>query len=140
MASDEHKNAYGDQSVVISNGNYLGQQISRRAGSDLEVNSPESKDSTTKDEPFGDETNSEVKYKTMTWWLVASPGFPSKTGLMISSQAMWNEFEIETRDQRQHFTDILAVMIAETISLGILSLPSALAAIGIVPYVRFPKS
>lgn len=30
-------------------------------------------------------------------------------------------------------TDIPVVMVAETISLGILSLPSALAAIGIVP-------
>ena len=35
---------------------------------------------------------------------------------------------------REHtFTDILAFMIAETISLGILSLPSVLASIGIVP-------
>lgn len=35
---------------------------------------------------------------------------------------------------REHtFTEISAVMIAETISLGILSLPSVLAHIGIVP-------
>ena len=38
------------------------------------------------------------------------------------------------------FTDVSIVMIAETISLGILSLPSALAAIGIIPYVSSPKS
>lgn len=40
--------------------------------------------------------------------------------------------------QRLDLADKAAVMIAETISLGILSLPSALAAIGILPYVRFP--
>ncbi|MCJ1468030.1 hypothetical protein MMC07_006656 [Pseudocyphellaria aurata] len=50
-----------------------------------------------KDDPFGDESNSEVKYRTMAWW---------QAGM---------------------------IMIAETISLGILSLPSVLAAIGIVP-------
>ena len=48
------------------------------------------------DDPFGDETNAEVKYKTMEWWQAA------------------------------------VTMIAETISLGILSLPSVLAAIGLV--------
>ncbi|KAL9127413.1 MAG: hypothetical protein Q9217_003709 [Psora testacea] len=52
-----------------------------------------------KDDPFGDETNSEVKYRTMHWW---------QAGM---------------------------IMIAETISLGILSLPSVLAAVGIVPGV-----
>ncbi|KAK5159266.1 hypothetical protein LTS14_002408 [Recurvomyces mirabilis] len=49
------------------------------------------------DDPFGDETNAAVKYRTMHWW----------QGAMI--------------------------MIAETISLGILSLPSVLANIGLVP-------
>ena len=48
-------------------------------------------------DPFGDETNSEVKYRTMHWW---------EAGM---------------------------IMIAETISLGILSLPSVLAAVGLVP-------
>jgi hypothetical protein len=48
-------------------------------------------------DPFGDESDSEVKYRTLTWWQAG------------------------------------VIMIAETISLGILSLPSALAAIGIVP-------
>lgn len=50
-------------------------------------------------EVFGDETNSQVKYRTMHWW---------QAGM---------------------------IMIAETISLGILSLPSVLATVGIVPYV-----
>lgn len=48
------------------------------------------------EDPFGDESESEVKYRTMAWW----------QGAMV--------------------------MIAETISLGILSLPSVLATIGIV--------
>ena len=54
-----------------------------------------------KDDPFGDESDSEVKYRTMHWW---------QAGM---------------------------IMIAETISLGILSLPSVLAAIGMVPCVCF---
>ena len=73
MANDEHKDVCGDQGVVNGNDNYLSQQISISAGSDLEVNSPESKDSTKNDDPFGNETNSQVKYRTMTWWSVASP-------------------------------------------------------------------
>lgn len=47
-------------------------------------------------DPFGDESDSEVKYRTMAWWQAA------------------------------------ITMIAETISLGILSLPSVLGTIGIV--------
>ena len=47
-------------------------------------------------DPFGDESDSEVKYRTMEWWQASM------------------------------------VMIAETISLGILSLPSVLASIGMV--------
>lgn len=50
-------------------------------------------------EVFGDETNKQVKYRTMEWWHAAM------------------------------------VMIAETISLGILSLPSAMAGLGLVPGV-----
>lgn len=49
------------------------------------------------EDPFGDESNNEIKYRTMHWW---------QAGI---------------------------IMIAETISLGILSLPSVLAAIGLVP-------
>ncbi|KAF2630025.1 amino acid transporter [Macroventuria anomochaeta] len=49
------------------------------------------------DDPFGDEGENEVKYRTLRWW---------QAGL---------------------------IMIAETISLGVLSLPSVLATIGFVP-------
>jgi hypothetical protein len=48
-------------------------------------------------DPFGDEAEADVKYRTMAWWQAAM------------------------------------VMIAETISLGILSLPSVLAKVGMVP-------
>lgn len=48
-------------------------------------------------EVFGDESDKEVKYRTMEWWHAA------------------------------------LVMIAETISLGILSLPSSMAGLGLVP-------
>ncbi|KAG2416796.1 hypothetical protein HFD88_008012 [Aspergillus terreus] len=51
------------------------------------------------EDPFGDETFAEVKYRTLRWW---------QCGM---------------------------IMIAETISLGILSLPSAVAALGLVPAV-----
>lgn len=49
-----------------------------------------------REDPFGDESNNEVKYRTMHWWQAA------------------------------------ITMIAETISLGILSLPSVLGTIGLV--------
>ncbi|KAK4549204.1 hypothetical protein LTR36_007662 [Oleoguttula mirabilis] len=49
-----------------------------------------------KADPFGDESDAEVKYRTMAWWQAAM------------------------------------IMLAETISLGILSLPSVLASIGLV--------
>ena len=50
-----------------------------------------------KEDPFGDENHSDVKYKTMKWWQASM------------------------------------IMIAETVSLGILSLPSVLATIGFAP-------
>ncbi|OOQ86180.1 amino acid transporter [Penicillium brasilianum] len=50
-------------------------------------------------DPFGDESDAGLKYKTMTWW---------QAGM---------------------------VMIAETISLGILALPKALATLGLIPGV-----
>ncbi|KAA6410693.1 MAG: amino acid transporter [Lasallia pustulata] len=56
---------------------------------------PSTRESQDKEDPFGDETNAEVKYRTMEWWHAGT------------------------------------IMIAETISLGILSLPSVLATIGL---------
>ena len=50
-----------------------------------------------KEDPFGDESNSQVKYKTLAWWQASM------------------------------------IMIAETVSLGILSLPKVLATVGFAP-------
>ena len=56
------------------------------------------------------------------------------TRLIGPSQASRNEYVTRLKATKEpQFTDIFAVMIAETISLGILSLPSALASIGMVP-------
>lgn len=49
------------------------------------------------EDPFGDEEDGEIRYRTMTWWQCSM------------------------------------IMIAETVSLGILSLPSAVAVLGLVP-------
>lgn len=54
------------------------------------------KSSAGREDPFGDELNAEVKYRTLAWWQAGT------------------------------------IMIAETISLGILSLPSVLATVGLV--------
>ncbi|KAJ5353410.1 hypothetical protein N7452_002384 [Penicillium brevicompactum] len=51
------------------------------------------------EDPFGDEQNGEIRYRTMKWW---------QCGM---------------------------IMIAETVSLGILSLPSAVAVLGLAPAV-----
>ena len=64
-------------------------------GGYYEPESDRNKDGSAKGDPFGDETNAEVKYRTMAWW---------QAGI---------------------------IMIAETIALGILSLPSVLATIGL---------
>lgn len=76
MAMGEQEHDYGDDGPVNGNGNgngnYSGQTYDEKPGSDLEVNPSNSEGSTGKDDPFGDETNSEVKYRTMTWWSVTS--------------------------------------------------------------------
>ncbi|KAI4210886.1 MAG: hypothetical protein LQ351_006290 [Letrouitia transgressa] len=69
-------------------------------------------------DPFGDESNAHVKYRTMEWWWV-SP-FP------------WCPFS-PTAKLIYLFRQAGMIMIAETISLGILSLPSVLATVGMVP-------
>lgn len=87
------------QTITMSD---TSREISKeRYHEDAEPGKPTSGDNDwiSKGDPFGDESNAEVKYRTLTWW---------QTSLL---------------------------MIAETVSLGILSLPSVLAAIGLVPGV-----
>ncbi|CAF9914605.1 hypothetical protein IMSHALPRED_001958 [Imshaugia aleurites] len=101
MAAKEYKHSSGDNSVVDGSGNSnnSSQDYDDKASSDVEVAPSQSEGSMRRDEPFGDETNSELKYRIMAWW---------QAGM---------------------------IMIAETISLGVLSLPSVLASIGLVPGV-----
>lgn len=95
MATHGYRKGYSDEGVV-SDTTYQ-PEYNEKYGPDTEKGPSVSVGYKGKDDPFGDETNSEVKYRTMAWW---------QAGM---------------------------IMIAETISLGILSLPSVLAAIGIVP-------
>jgi amino acid permease len=78
---------------------------------------PETKRANSQDDdPFGNEDNNEVKYRTLRWWWV--------------DDSIWILREPMT-DQKNRQAAL--IMIAETISLGILSLPSVLATIGFVP-------
>ncbi|GIJ98162.1 hypothetical protein Aspvir_000277 [Aspergillus viridinutans] len=63
-------------------------------------------------EPFGDEEGAEVRYRTLEWWFV-SPG---------------------SAESRRSLID-MTFMLAGGTSLGMLSLPSAVATLGIVPGV-----
>ena len=70
MAIGDQEHGHGDDGLVNGNGTYLSQTDDEKLGSDLEVNPSNNEDSTGQDDPFGDETNSDVKYRTMTWWSV----------------------------------------------------------------------
>ncbi|KAJ5226662.1 Amino acid transporter transmembrane [Penicillium citrinum] len=65
-------------------------------------------------DPFGDEDDATVKYKTMTWWQAGMSTFVTFP-IIVSLEL------------------ISSVMIAETISLGILALPKALSILGLLP-------
>ena len=80
MAIGEQEHGDADDGLVNGNGNYSGQIDEEKPGSDLEVNPSTSEGSTGKDDPFGDETNAEVKYRTMTWWSVTSRVFNLSLG------------------------------------------------------------
>lgn len=98
MEEDPHKDSDEGQKMSHENGaarNGSGvMNGEKRPSYDAETGEYKKRD--LHGDPFGDETDAEVKYRTMTWWQAA------------------------------------VTMIAETISLGILSLPSVLAAIGLV--------
>ena len=72
MAVGEQEHGHGDDGFVNGNAVYSGQTYDEKPGSDLEVNPSNSQGSMGRNDPFGDETNSEVKYRTMTWWSVSS--------------------------------------------------------------------
>lgn len=69
------------------------------------------------EDPFGDEDEHEVKFKTMGWMSVLSSGIVT-------------DYLQDSADRNRQTA---FVMIAETVSLGILSLPYTLKAVGLVP-------
>ena len=75
MATKEHEHGYGDEDLVKGDVKYSSQVYDEKPGSDPEVNPSSGEGSAGKDDPFGDETNSDIKYRTMTWWSVVSSGF-----------------------------------------------------------------
>lgn len=71
---------------------------------------------------FGDEEHTEVRYKkVLTWWYVE-----------MSFLSKFNRNE-SLNWQRSFYRHGGLLMVAETISLGILSLPAAIASLGLVP-------
>lgn len=135
VATKECNDSYGKDGVVDANGNDSNQDHNGKGGSDLEVGPSKTKSSMGKDDPFGDETNSGIKYRSMAWWSVESPkrrSYESADWNVHRQAGLSMELRFETiKGHRSLITS--TVMIAETISLGILSLPSVLAAVGIVP-------
>lgn len=95
------------------------------------------------EEPFGNEESAEVKYRTLTWWYVLLLTAATIANVHVSARE--NSGNVESVRHPLPLLDILRavrktkkilkwpVMIAETVSLGILSLPSALAALGFLP-------
>lgn len=50
----------------------------------------DSRSTDEKSDPFGDESNSEVKYRTMAWWSVSR--LDAFDCVLIRKQASWNEY------------------------------------------------
>jgi len=71
---------------------------------------------------FGDEEHAEIKYKTLKWWYGSLSTIPTETYYIKL---------IIFRACRQ----CGLLMVAETISLGILSLPAAVAGLGLAPAI-----
>ena len=71
MAVKEHEQGHGDISSLNGNGDDSSHNYDEKPGSDPEAGP--SKISRSQADPFGDERNSEVKYRTLTWWSVSSP-------------------------------------------------------------------
>lgn len=85
--SSGESNEYGEHNDI---------EKRRDPADDAQPHSENMRKGSVTEDPFGDESNAQVKYRTMSWWQAA------------------------------------VVMIAETVSLGILSLPSTFASVGMV--------
>ena len=66
MADNNHEHGSGDDGLV--KGIRSSQDDNEKASDDLEVASSSSRGVKGKADPFGDETNADVKYRTMAWW------------------------------------------------------------------------
>ena len=66
MADNNHEHGYGDDALV--SGSRSSQDDNEKASGDLEVAPSSSRGFKGKANPFGDETNADVKYRTMAWW------------------------------------------------------------------------
>lgn len=98
MCTNGYRSGYLDKFTTDGCGYQADHGLRKRDSEEVEKGEPMTGvASKASQEPFGDESHSEIKYRTMHWW---------EAGM---------------------------TMIAETISLGILSLPSVLAAVGLVP-------
>ena len=66
MAGNNHEHGYGDDGLV--SGSRSSQDHNEKASSDLKVPPSSSRGFKGKADPFGNETNADVKYRTMAWW------------------------------------------------------------------------
>lgn len=67
---------------------------------------------------FGDEEHAEVKYKVLKWWYAAISLFFGSSYVVLTGSL---------------YRQCGLLMVAETVSLGILSLPAAVAGLGLAP-------
>ena len=95
---EDPEHGYRDDGIVNGNSNNPSQESKEKAGHDLEVGPSKRTGSAGKNDPFGDERTSEVKYRTMTWWSVAFSTYHTITRLTGHSQASRNGYAIQARD------------------------------------------
>ena len=94
MAAMECEYVYNNDG---SNGNHSDQEHNEKPSNDVE--SSPSNGSMNKKDPFGDEKNSEIKYRTLAWWLVASFRVHDYSPLIGCLQASRNEYIILSQNR-----------------------------------------
>ena len=87
---EDPEHGYRDDGVVNGNSSDSSQESEQKAGNDLEVDPSKNTGSAGNNDPFGDERNSEVKYRTMTWWSVEfSVCYNHSTDRMFTGKQEW---------------------------------------------------
>ena len=98
IAPNELEHSSGDDDGIFSStGNVSTQDHNEKISNDLEVSRSRNNGSVGDDDPFGDETNAEVKYRTMTWWSVTSFKYLYPGQLKEGAQAGRNEYAVQAR-------------------------------------------